>query len=119
MSPPGLRKLGTNAPKTVRGVPARGSLPLTAKEGVERGLQALAVIQDALAEAAEPYGDDIRRADRRLALRVAARTITSSSVHRAATCQSWPDGLTWASWADETTEMAVAYLTSPQRTTHH
>ncbi|WP_245761061.1 TetR/AcrR family transcriptional regulator [Saccharopolyspora shandongensis] len=87
-------------------------------EGVERGLQALAVIQDALVEAAKPYGDDIRRADRGLALRVAARTITSSCVHRAATCQSWPDGLTWTDWADETTEMAVAYLTSPSRTTH-
>lgn len=87
-------------------------------EGVERGLQALAAIQDALAEAAEPYRDDIRRADHGLALRVAARTITSSCVHRAATCHSWPDGLTWTTWADETTEMAVAYLTSPQRTTH-
>ncbi|WP_025357205.1 TetR/AcrR family transcriptional regulator [Kutzneria albida] len=87
-------------------------------ERVERGLLALAVIQDALAEAAEPYRDDIRRANPGLALRVAARTITSSCVHRAATCQSWPDGLTWTSWADETTEMALAYLTSPQRTTH-
>lgn len=84
-------------------------------EGVERGLQALAVIQDALAEAAEPYQGDIRRADHGLALRMAARTITGSCVHRAATCRSWPDGLTWTRWADETTEMAVAYLTSPQR----
>jgi AcrR family transcriptional regulator len=81
-------------------------------ERVERGLKALATIQDALAEAASPYRDDIRGADRDLALRVAARTITSSCVHRAATCRAWPDGLTWTRWADETTEMAVAYLTS-------
>jgi AcrR family transcriptional regulator len=82
-------------------------------EGVERGLQALAAIQDAVTEAAEPYRDDIRGADHGSALRFAARTITSSCVHRAATCRSWPDGLTWTSWADETTDMAVAYLTSP------
>ncbi|MCP3803774.1 TetR/AcrR family transcriptional regulator [Allokutzneria sp. A3M-2-11 16] len=86
-------------------------------EGVERGLRALAVIQEALVEAAEPYGDDIRGADRGRALRMAARTIISSCVHRAATCRSWPDGLSWAEWADETTEMAMAYLTpSPAAT---
>nr|CEL20897.1 hypothetical protein [Kibdelosporangium sp. MJ126-NF4]CTQ98298.1 hypothetical protein [Kibdelosporangium sp. MJ126-NF4] len=81
-------------------------------EGVERGLQALAAIQDALAEAVEPYRDDIRRADRDQALRIAARTITGSAVHRAATCETWPDGLTWTTWAAETAEMAVAYLAS-------
>ncbi|MDA3645330.1 TetR/AcrR family transcriptional regulator [Saccharopolyspora indica] len=82
-------------------------------DGVERGLQALAAIQGILVEAAAPHEDDIRRADRGLALRVAARTITSSCVHRAATCRAWPDGLTWSSWADETAELAVAYLTTP------
>jgi AcrR family transcriptional regulator len=73
-------------------------------EAVERGLQALAVIQDALVETAEPY------LDHEPALRMAARTIIGSCVHRAATCRSWPDGMTWTNWADETTRMAVAYL---------
>ncbi|WP_254125171.1 TetR/AcrR family transcriptional regulator [Amycolatopsis sp. CA-230715] len=75
------------------------------EEGVERGLQALAAIQDALTEAAGPYLDDAR------ALRFAARTIIGSCVHRAATCRSWPDGVSWTGWADETTKLAVAYLT--------
>lgn len=79
-------------------------------EGVERGLQALAAIQDAFAAAAGPYEDEIREPEPQLALRVAARTITGSCVHRAATGRLWPDGLTWTEWADETTAMAVAYL---------
>ena len=82
-------------------------------EAVERGLQALATIQDALADAAAPYRDTITRPDRAGALRFTARTITSSCVHRAATCDAWPDGLTWAAWAELTTAMAVAYLTAP------
>ncbi|MBF6174706.1 TetR/AcrR family transcriptional regulator [Nocardia blacklockiae] len=83
-------------------------------EGVERGLRALATVQDALAEAARPHRDEIRRAEPEAALRFTARTITGSCVHRAATCRSWPDGSTWTDWADETTELALAYLTSPQ-----
>ncbi|MBF6510985.1 TetR/AcrR family transcriptional regulator [Nocardia farcinica] len=82
-------------------------------EGVERGLQALATIQQSLTEAAKPHLDDIRRPDPELALRVATRTIISSCVHRAATCQSWPDDLSWPEWADETAEIALSYLTSP------
>ncbi|MBE1470466.1 TetR/AcrR family transcriptional regulator [Kibdelosporangium phytohabitans] len=79
-------------------------------EGVELGLRSLAKIQDALVEAAEPYREGVHEE----ALRFAARSITGSCVHRAATCQVWPDGLTWTAWADETAEMALAYLTSPR-----
>ncbi|MER7010616.1 helix-turn-helix domain-containing protein [Saccharopolyspora sp. NPDC000359] len=80
-------------------------------EGVERGLQALATIQQSLAEAARPHLDGIRRPDPERALRIATRTIISSCVHRAATCQAWSDELSWAEWASETTDIAVAYLT--------
>ncbi|GAB3876673.1 hypothetical protein GCM10029964_024110 [Kibdelosporangium lantanae] len=73
-------------------------------DGVERGLHALAVIQDAFVETAKPHLDD------EPALRMAARTVIGSCVHRAASCRAWPDGLTWPEWADETTGMAVAYL---------
>jgi AcrR family transcriptional regulator len=76
---------------------------------VERGLQALATIQDALVVAAAPYLDD------EPAVRMAGRTITGSCVHRAATCRLWPDGLTWTGWADETAAMALAYLSSARR----
>ncbi|GAA2791402.1 hypothetical protein GCM10010470_27770 [Saccharopolyspora taberi] len=85
-------------------------------EGVERGLQALAVIQRSLTEAAKPYLDGIRGRDPEQALNAAARTVIGSCVHRAATCQSWPDGLSWTTWADETTEIAMAYLATEAST---
>lgn len=78
-------------------------------DGVQRGLRALAGIQDAFVTALAPYVDDEPSA------RMAARTITGSCVHRAATCRLWPDGLTWTGWAEETTAMAVAYLSSAGR----
>ncbi|GHG44666.1 MULTISPECIES: TetR/AcrR family transcriptional regulator [Amycolatopsis] len=71
-------------------------------DGRERGLQALAAIQRAFAEAA---GDS-------RAVRMTARTILGACVHRAATCRYWPDDLDWTTWAAETTEMALAYLAS-------
>jgi AcrR family transcriptional regulator len=81
-------------------------------EGIERGLQALETIQRVLVESAEPYLDDIARHNPRDAAQFAARSIIGSCVHRAATCRSWPDGLSWPIWADATTEMAMTYLTS-------
>ncbi|MFI5614146.1 TetR/AcrR family transcriptional regulator [Amycolatopsis sp. NPDC051903] len=84
-------------------------------EGRERGLQALASIQQALVEAAEPCLGEVRRPDRAPAVRMAARTVIGSCVHRAATSRFWSDGLSWTTWATETTELALAYLTSPER----
>lgn len=81
-------------------------------EGLERGLQALDTIQRALIESVEPYLEGIARPDPAASARFAARSIISSCVHRAASCRSWPDGLSWGNWADETTEMAMAYLTT-------
>lgn len=82
------------------------------KEGLKRGLQALETIQQALVESAEPYLNDIAHHAPRNAMQFAARTIIGSCVHRAATCQAWPDGLTWPTWADATAEIAMTYLTS-------
>ncbi|WIX77194.1 TetR/AcrR family transcriptional regulator [Amycolatopsis carbonis] len=82
-------------------------------EGRDRGLQAMATIQRTFVDAAEPCLAEIRRPDRALALRMAARTIIGSCVHRAASGRFWPDDLTWSTWATETGEMALAYLTSP------
>jgi AcrR family transcriptional regulator len=81
-------------------------------DGRERGLEALAAIQRALVEAARPYLEEIRRPDGERAVRVTARSIIGACVHRAATCRFWPDELSWTTWATETTEMALAYLTS-------
>jgi AcrR family transcriptional regulator len=83
-------------------------------DGRERGLQALAAIQHAFVEAAQPCLEEIRRPDHALAIRMATRTIIGSCVHRAATCRFWPDDLDWNTWAAETTEMALGYLISPE-----
>jgi AcrR family transcriptional regulator len=82
-------------------------------DGRDRGLQALAAIQQALVEAVHPWLAEIRRPDAALAVRTTARTVIGSAVHRAATARFWPDGLTWRTWATETTAMALTYLTSP------
>ncbi|MEV4603427.1 TetR/AcrR family transcriptional regulator [Amycolatopsis sp. NPDC049253] len=84
-------------------------------EGRDRGLQAMAAIQRTFVDAAEPCLAEIRRPDRPLALRMAARTIIGSCVHRAASGRFWPDDLTWSEWATETAEMTLAYLTSAVR----
>ena len=83
-------------------------------EGRERGLQALAAIQDTFAGAARPHLDEVRGPDREAAVRMVARTVIGACVHRAATCRFWPDDLTWGTWAVETTRLALAYLTSPE-----
>lgn len=82
-------------------------------DGRDRGLQALAAIQQALVEAVRPCLGEVRRPDAALAVRTTARTIIGSCVHRAATCRFWPDDLSWRTWATETSELALAYLTSP------
>ncbi|WP_438388985.1 TetR/AcrR family transcriptional regulator [Actinopolyspora saharensis] len=83
----------------------------------ERGLRTLATIQRAATEAAEPHLDEIRHPEPRPALAFALRTILGSCMHRAATAESWPDELPWTRWADETTTMAMTYLTSTRPNT--
>ena len=85
-------------------------------EGRERGLEALAAIQDALVDSAGACLPEISRHDRDQAVRMVARTIIGACVHRAATCRYWPDDLSWTTWARETTELILAYLTSPTMT---
>jgi AcrR family transcriptional regulator len=82
-------------------------------EGRERGLEALAAIQEAFVGFAGPCLREVSRHDREQAIRMAARTIIGACVHRAATCRYWPDDLSWTTWARETTELTLAYLTSP------
>jgi AcrR family transcriptional regulator len=82
-------------------------------EGRDRGLAALAAIQHAFVESVRPGLPDISREDPEPAVRMAARTIIGACVHRAATGRYWPDHLSWTTWAVETTELTLAYLTAP------
>ncbi|MEW2502668.1 hypothetical protein AB0878_19575 [Amycolatopsis sp. NPDC047767] len=75
----------------------------------------MAAIQRTFVDGAEPCLAEIRRPDGALALRMAARTIIGSCVHRAASGRFWPDDLTWGAWASESAEMALAYLRSAVR----
>ncbi|MBB4966912.1 TetR/AcrR family transcriptional regulator [Saccharothrix violaceirubra] len=83
-------------------------------DGRDRGLQALAAIQRAFVDAVGPCQGEIRRSDRETAVRMVSRTIIGSCVHRAASCRFWPDDGTWTDWAAETTDLALAYLRSPE-----
>lgn len=87
-------------------------------EGAQRGLQALETIQRALLESVEPYLEEITQLEPPDAAQFTARSIIGSCVHRAATCQSWPDGLSWPAWAEATTEMVMAYITACTPPTH-
>ena len=81
--------------------------------GRDRGLAALAEVQESLTDAIRPALAEVRRPDPATAVAAVARTIIGACVHRAATCRFWPDGQSWAQWATGSAEMAVAYLTSP------
>lgn len=81
--------------------------------GRDRGLAALATVQQAFVDAVSAA--EIRRPDAAQACRMIARTVIGSCVHRAASSRYWPDELSWPAWAAETTEIALAYLTSAGR----
>ncbi|MGV9292762.1 TetR/AcrR family transcriptional regulator [Amycolatopsis sp. NPDC003676] len=81
-------------------------------DGRDRGLAALSAIQGALLEALAPF---LAETD---GVEMAARTIIGACIHRAATCRFWPDDRSWATWAEEVAEMALAYLSSPAAAPH-
>jgi AcrR family transcriptional regulator len=84
-------------------------------EARQRGLRNLTVLQRLFLDAAAPYGDQITRSARSTALTTVLRTIIAAGAHRTGVAQWWPDGLSWAQWADEMADMATTYLTTPQQ----
>lgn len=81
---------------------------------LQRGLATMTALQRRFLDEATNYRDDIRRSQPASALELTLRTIIAAGVHRAAIAQMWPDGRTWPQWADEITDMSMAYLTAPQ-----
>jgi AcrR family transcriptional regulator len=79
----------------------------------QRGLRALTVLQRLFLDAAAPYTHQIARTAQSTALTTTLRTIIGAGVHRAAVAQRWPDGVSWTQWADEITDMATTYLSTP------
>ncbi len=84
-------------------------------ETAQRALRALTVLQRLFLDAAAPHGHEIVQAAQSTALTTTLRTIIGAGGHRAAVIQWWPDGLTWAQWADQIADMATTYLTTPDR----
>ncbi|MFF7331999.1 TetR/AcrR family transcriptional regulator [Streptomyces sp. NPDC090306] len=88
---------------------ARGAKPL------DRGGRTITRIHQLLLEAAAPYADDIRRSDPQRALDTAARALLGACFHNSVR----PDPATGEDaqrrYADELSDMAVAYLSTPDR----
>lgn len=84
-------------------------------ENQDRALAAVAAVQRSFLDAALPYGAEITHRAPSTALSTALRTILAAGVHRAAAIQLWPDGLSWAEWAAEITDMTALYLTTSER----
>jgi len=58
--------------------------------------------------------DEVRRHDPVAALDVVERMIAGAMIHRAA-YNDPQDGLTWETYADQLSDMALAYLSTPER----
>ena len=83
----------------------------------ERGLRALAEVRRLFQEATAPYTHEVRRDDSAAALAAAERTITGALIHRAAAVASSPDKTPMDIYARQVTDMAMAYLLTPDRPT--
>jgi AcrR family transcriptional regulator len=81
----------------------------------QRGLRALAEVRRLFQEATAPYRHEVRRSDAAAALAAAERTITGALIHRAAAIASSPDKTAMDTYARQLTDMAMAYLLTPDR----
>ncbi|MFB7652408.1 MULTISPECIES: TetR/AcrR family transcriptional regulator [unclassified Streptomyces] len=83
--------------------------------GVERGARTITGIHGLLLGAAAPYAHQIRRSDPERALDTVARAVLGACFHNSVR----PDSVTGAAaqhhYADELSDMAMAYLSTPDR----
>jgi AcrR family transcriptional regulator len=84
----------------------------------ERSRKALEHIQRLFLDATTAHLEEIRRSDPPTALAITVRTITAACIHRAVIGRNTPDGITWADWCDQITDMATLYLTTPDHHDH-
>lgn len=88
---------------------ARGTKP------PDRGARTITEIHRLLLEAAAPYTDEIRRSDPRAALNTAARAILGACFHNSVRPDSATGEEAQRRYADELSDMAIAYLLTPGR----
>ncbi len=82
---------------------------------VDRGVRTRAELHRILFEAVAPYTDQIRRFDPQVALEAVERTIIGACVHTAVRPDRPADEAGWNLYADQLSDMALAYLLSPDR----
>ncbi|MFD7923794.1 TetR/AcrR family transcriptional regulator [Streptomyces sp. NPDC059740] len=90
-------------------------LPARGTDVMDRGFRVVAVLHRLLREAAEPHLGEIRRTDPRSALDAMARTLIGACVHTAARSDRPADEAGWDWYADQLSDMALAYLRTPDR----
>ncbi|MCP2360004.1 AcrR family transcriptional regulator [Nonomuraea thailandensis] len=84
-------------------------------ELADRGVQAHTEMRRLVREAAAPYMTEVRRADPAAAVDTAVRTVTASCIFTAVQADGSEENVIWADHADQLSDMAVAYLLTPDR----
>lgn len=88
---------------------ARGAKPS------DRGARTITEVHRLLLEAAAPYADEIRRSDPQAALDTAARALLGACFHNSVRPDPATGETAQRRYANELSDMAVAYLLTPER----
>ncbi|GAA4075600.1 TetR family transcriptional regulator [Streptomyces hundungensis] len=84
-------------------------------ESLERGARTITEIHRLLLEAAAPYAKEIRRSDPQTALDTVARGILGACFHNSVRPDPITGDTATRTYADELSDMAIAYLMTPGR----
>lgn len=82
---------------------------------LDRGARAITEIHRLLLEAATPYASQIRRSNPKTALDTVARAILGACFHNSVRPDRLADAAAQRRYADELSDMAIAYLLTPDR----
>lgn len=82
---------------------------------MDRGARTIVEVHRLLLEAAAPHTDQIRRSDPEAALDTAARALLGACFHNSVRPDRPVDEATQSRYADELSDMALAYLLTPDR----
>ena len=85
----------------------------TGKSLEERGREALESVRQLFEQASETYRGQVRRSDPAAALAAVERMITGALIHQATRESSAPDGIPMQAYARQLSDMAIAYLRTP------
>ncbi|WP_240434465.1 TetR/AcrR family transcriptional regulator [Streptomyces sp. YIM 130001] len=88
-------------------------------KSLDRGARTITEIHRMLLEAAAPYADEIRRSHPETALDTAARAILGACFHNSVRPDPATGEAARRKYADELSDMAIAYLLTPDRRTAH